>query len=1149
MIIKTPILKSQALLELHLFGTGEVWLEGRRLEVGNRKTLALLAYLALEGQTPRSVLADLFWSDYDDESARRNLRRELHRLREAGLRHQVLTVGEHLRLSNSVFTDVQDFYVKFENSLFAAALEVHQSGLLQGLRLENTPLFDAWLESKRAELIGLCNQARLRLAEDLETKGDWKAALALHQLVLKDDTLQERQHREVMRLHYLLGNREAALIQFEQCTAMLETELGLEPLPATVRLAQQIRAAQTLEPSTSLPFVASKALVVPLIGRNPVLKTLSSSLEPLVLLLGQAGIGKTVLLEKFAPEGLYFGFRQVSSQTPLYTIAEVLRGLLSNLEARVKFDQLPSIWQQETARLIPELADNQKAEPQERIVFLEGLARALECLNTWHQPLIFDDLHWADTASLEFMVHLVRRSKRENQPISIIATARPEELSSSTKLVLQQLEQDDLSKTVLLQALSKPEVQELVLALSGSDAPLFSNKLFAATTGNPLFILETIRYLFEQGQLETWENLETVPLSLPPSVRDAVLKRIDSAGSAVRRLLETAALTENGFTLETIQPATALNEWEGLEGLERAVSVQLLQRLETGFGFSHDLIRQALQNALSPERQRLIHSKLAITLEQSNANPISIALHLEQADKAVAAVPWRIKAAEAATRVYAHTLALEQYEKALKNGAPDELALEILETKLGIWEMLGQTILWQTDLEQMAFKTTKIPTMAAQSQLLMARIRFALHQRDFETAVRLATQVIEASVTNELIAQAHGLIGTALVQQSQLETAKNHLTQALDLLPENHVLRSKVLNQLFQVAVDMGNTELAEQHLASALHLNQSTQNLLDELGNLNNQGKMALNKGDNAAAESIFETALEKVKPINNPTLERLISMGLATAYSRMHRTDNALQLLEQALKLAKLTDSITAQGGIYHTIGAVYRRLTQFGKAVQYYQNALELADQVLQQPARIFRRLTLADLYLDLGHFKQAGRLIEETKSIIEETGVRTEAIWCQILLGKQQRLAGQIKTSLITLKMPAPSNPLDRIIWLTELALTQLAARQYTKVIKLLTGEDAPPNTMLQLLNIRLQALTALKKPFAKELHEIKALESELTPLFLLQYHQALARTHAHTQEIRLAKYHQDLARDQILNMASSLENYPDLTNSFFELHKT
>jgi DNA-binding SARP family transcriptional activator len=107
------------LLELRVFGSGVVRL-GQELKFATRKLLALLTYLVLEGETSRSKLADLFWSDNTEQEARRNLRRELHRLREMGLRDRLEANEEQLRLIGKTSSDVQEF-----ESLLQTARTVH----------------------------------------------------------------------------------------------------------------------------------------------------------------------------------------------------------------------------------------------------------------------------------------------------------------------------------------------------------------------------------------------------------------------------------------------------------------------------------------------------------------------------------------------------------------------------------------------------------------------------------------------------------------------------------------------------------------------------------------------------------------------------------------------------------------------------------------------------------------------------------------------------------------------------------------------------------------------------------------------------------------------------------------------------------------
>jgi DNA-binding SARP family transcriptional activator len=1117
--------------------------------LGQRKTLALLAFLALEGEVGRERLFSVFWEDYDEETARRNLRRELHRLREAGLRDHLEARADRLQLRDLLPTDVHRFEAAVRDGDVERALELHRGELLTDVRVESTPRFEAWLEGWRGRLAAQLRRVQLELAEHLETRGDWQRALSLHQAILQSDPLQEEQHREVMRLQLRLGQREAALRQFEQCKTMLADELGLEPLPATVQLAQQIRRSQpleTLEGNPGVQVLTASAWTPPFVGRQGALAELAASDAPLTLVTGEAGVGKTRLLEVAAPRALRVRFRQISSQTPLYAVADSLREALNHPDTRSRFESLETIWQLETARLLPELHGTAaERPPQERTVFLEALAQALSCVET--DIIVLEDLHWADGGSLELLAHLLRRSGRTRTPMRFVATVRADELPGDTRALFEEWRQDRLVADVRLEPLTRTDVQHLVGDMF-ADGTAFAEAVFAATAGNSFYVCETLRHTLERNGFEG----DASSVSVAPSVRTAVLQRAERLGSATHRLLETAALSEDGFSLEDLQPATALSEWEALDALERAQGAHLLQALETGYGFAHDLTRQALQSTLSAERRRLIHNQLAKSLERADAAPARVAAHLEGAGKPAQAVPWRVRAAEAAERVYAHDQALEQYGIALDHEPPDAVVLEILHARLGIWEQLGRTGAWQADLERLGMVAARVGSSAI-APLEFARARFELAQQRPDEALRCAERVLTSTTDDATRAEAHHWAGAALLRQSQLEAARTHLERALELLPDldgpKHVAsRGQILTQLVQVEVDANNVHAAKAHLERALLHNRTSKNLHDEILILNHQGRLALNEGDNDTAANLFETARQKVIPMNHPTLERTVLMGLATSYSRLLRLDESLRLLEHALHLAEISGATAAKGGIHHTIGAVHRRRLEYGMTLKHYRDSLEVADQTQQHPARIFRRLTLADLHLDIGDHVTALSYLEQADAIIQHTGVRTERDWCDILSARRQRQAGNVNTARQALEGHEPQNPFDRVIWLTELALIRLADADYQAVLHLLEGEDAPDNTRSQFLGIRLQALTALRQPLETELEELRRLVATgLMPMFTLHAHVAFVRAYRLLGQPDNAQPHRLAAIKVVQDAAMTLEDHPVQRNAWLEQH--
>nr|MDQ3399028.1 AfsR family transcriptional regulator [Deinococcota bacterium] len=173
-----------------------------------RKTAALLAYLALEGATPRSRLAGLLWPETSEKTARNNLSQLLRRLR--GLTGEVLvTGGDLLGLSPELEVDAAAIKV----AMFAGDYKkvIALSGELLPNDYDDLPDFADWLYAERESLAGLRSRALHAELNQLEEAGAYADALALSERLLALDPVAEEAHRRAMRLHYLAGDRTDAL--------------------------------------------------------------------------------------------------------------------------------------------------------------------------------------------------------------------------------------------------------------------------------------------------------------------------------------------------------------------------------------------------------------------------------------------------------------------------------------------------------------------------------------------------------------------------------------------------------------------------------------------------------------------------------------------------------------------------------------------------------------------------------------------------------------------------------------------------------------------------------------------------------------------------------------------------------------------------
>lgn len=244
---------------IHLFGRLEISRTPEILSAfPTRKSRSLFAFLVLHPDrlVPREVLANVFWKDRPEGAARKCLRTELWRIRgvldSVGAGSGLLTiqhdsVGFHR--SDEVWIDVFDFEGRLMT--LTGDSEVAESrgreirsleeavGLYRGELLEG--IYDDWCMEFRERLQGLFLSALGRLMKVHLAGGDWPQACTLGKQILEYDPLDECVHRDLMRGYWEMGNRAAALRQFQVCKDVLAQELSIDPMSETLDLVRKIK--------------------------------------------------------------------------------------------------------------------------------------------------------------------------------------------------------------------------------------------------------------------------------------------------------------------------------------------------------------------------------------------------------------------------------------------------------------------------------------------------------------------------------------------------------------------------------------------------------------------------------------------------------------------------------------------------------------------------------------------------------------------------------------------------------------------------------------------------------------------------------------------------------------------------------------------
>ena len=419
---------------------------GTALPLPTQKSQALLVLLAVDGPTHRARLAQWLWPDTDDSSARRNLRRELARLRDAGAAAVLVSDGDLLRLAPALACDVQAFKDRLAQGRFADALTLWHGDLADGLQPAGGAELDQWLAHQRASLRAGRRQALEGAAASAQVRGDMAGALDHLQALLADDPLQEHHHRALMQLHANCGRREAALAQFAQCRELLAQELGVAPTAETHALAARLRSgaptgasAPLADASTGQPASppdpsnppaarpgsegAAWPRQMPLVGRSAAWAQLQAAWDTgrVIVIQGDGGIGKSRLACDFAASHGAYALaqcRRSDAGVPYASFTRALRQLAGPALAQA---DLPGWVRLELAHVLPELghAAQRIGSVQEQRRFFEACAAAWQALSAGSfDAIVIDDWHLADDASRALLGFIAeqRRDLAGSQP-------------------------------------------------------------------------------------------------------------------------------------------------------------------------------------------------------------------------------------------------------------------------------------------------------------------------------------------------------------------------------------------------------------------------------------------------------------------------------------------------------------------------------------------------------------------------------------------------------------------------------------------------------------------------------------------------------------------------------------------------------------
>ena len=883
------------------------------------KDAMLLAYLAVEGPTPRGRLATLLWPDADEERARGNLRQRLLRLkRTAGA--ELVTGNPLMQLAGTVAHDLARTYE-----------------LLHGLQPQEDG-FAEWLNAQRERRRREYADRLAAATAQAEADRDLEAALGHASALVELEPLSEHAHRRLMTIHYLRGDVGAALSAYERCREALQRELGAQPSRETEALRADIGRARD-SPAGGAPAGVGSPLPITvlrpprMVGRERERSELERAWGEgrVFLVAGEGGMGKSRLLSEFVggrTDVVMVQARPGDTALPYATMARLLRAVVGRVPRALTESAQPQV-----ARLLPEVgAVASRASHGDAALLLQAvhdtLARAAAA---GVRGIVVDDLHFADAHSGEMLRDLILE-----QPAATLrwgVALRPAEPSAvASQPLIDALETAMLACHLSVGNLDAAALSELVdsLEIPQLKGEALAEPLLRHTGGSPLFVLETLK-----GMLAGADDRARLPM--PSTVGAMIERRLRHLSPQALMLARVAALAGADFSLPLAEyvlqvPALALSDaWRDLQ------DAQVIR----GAAFAHDLVYEAVLRTVPAAIARHTRGTLAEYLELHAGEPARIALHWEAASQPARAIPWLLKAADVAGTRGATSEEIGLLERAATIDADAGEHDREFETRRRLANVYERTTLYAANEANVERLSVLAVTPPQRGFALAARANLLQKRGALEASIEPLREALA-------IAKEHDVVDLAC-------DAANWLTSAYGFLArfDEALATIEASGPMFERGGEDWQMQFLSAHAVA-----------------LNNVGRPAEARAD-------IEAALRLARSRGELAAQVSLSTNLAINLRSCGLLAESIRVAEDAERVQALADPNPRTGiNINLVLGVNLRDRGRYRAALERLTHVLDLADEntpMFRQPALN----VLALLYLQLGQPARTQQLLQESE----------------------------------------------------------------------------------------------------------------------------------------------------------------------------
>lgn len=888
----------------------------------------------------------------------------------------------------------------------------------------------------------------------------------------------------------------------------------------------------------ALPLTTEPSEHVALIGRADALSRLSERLDAalagrrqLVLIAGEAGIGKTALMQQLVEQARAAGasaatgqcIEQVGGGEPYLPFLDALADLCQGPDGTAwvgAMRQVAPTWLAQLPWLVPpaEQPDLQRALAS---ALPDRMLREFGALLDVVTPsralvLAIEDLHWSDHASVNLLGYLARR--RGPGRVLLVASYRPVDAAlgeHAMQSLRDELRLHQLCTELMLEPFSELDIDHLLRDRLGNGLPAehegLARLLHAHTEGLPLFVTNLLDHLSREGAFEASAGLTAEPatvlarLQVPETLSGVIERQIARLPGELRAVLEAAAV----LGLEFLHPALAAvlgwdaavlrarcdglarrAEWLRSAGLAALPDGSLAAR----YAFRHALHRRVFYERVSPAQRVQLHLQAAEALQavygaQAERHAAEVAQHYESAcelaplaDVALPAVArdalaWRLRAARAAVAVHAPEDALAHFERAL-GSEPSEAdrALVALE-RAELWQQLGQGAQALAESAQALEVARSLPGLPLQQRALRTRARVCAANDLPDEAIEMIDELLAGASAPEGAERGRALMvkAQALVGAGRLPEAAAVSRQALDAVPADlpaaraEILAAQVMWHFHRGTFDEG-LAIAEQ----AMGLYEQAGDALGAAYMAGRRGALLNSMARPEEAEVALRDARARCMALRDVQGHRTAVLNLVKVLTDRGDAAAAQELLDEGWNAAPDFESPVTECAFLHGFFYCHYLRGELGAALDDAQRVRASAERLNSVYWRIGSAALVAGLYMHLEDLATAREILEQALALTHARDVNhlwprvtSYQAWLEVLLGEPGLALARLD------EVDASGDPVpaeDAAAIQRVRAQARLALGQPLRALEILDAFDGAPTQEVWalMLALRLQA---------------------------------------------------------------------------------